>query len=127
LRLLATLKLDPAKSSMIALFIESYLKLSDDENRVYEREMAKLTPEEKVATMETMTSWERKGHTEGLKDGKEALLERLLKHRFGSVPPQAITSMERLSPDQLDDLGEALLDFASLADLDTWLVRNSPS
>jgi len=128
LRLLATLKLDPAKSTLIALFIESYLKLTEDENRLYERELAKLTPEEKAATMETMTSWEKKGLEQGLREGKregkEDLLARMLKRRFGSVPPQAITAMEQLSPDQLNDLGEALFDFVSLADLDTWLMRN---
>ncbi|MGI4790531.1 MAG: DUF4351 domain-containing protein [Janthinobacterium lividum] len=32
--------------------------------------------------------------------------------------------LSHLSPDQLDDLGEALLDFSSLTDLEQWLSRH---
>lgn len=122
LRLLATLKFDPAKSRLIALFIESYLKLTDEENRRYEREPEKLLPEEKVATMELMTSWEKKG----AHHGKEELIVRLINRRFGSVSSEVRNGLDKLSADQLDALGEALLDFRTITDLQRWLERTNP-
>ena len=124
LRLLATLRLDPAKSELIGGFIESYLKLTDDESRRYERELAELAPEEKEVTMEPWTSWGREGKKVGLHEGKETLLVRMMNRRFGSVSPQIVERLDQLSSDQLDELGEALLDFASLADLESWLSRH---
>ena len=44
LRLLATLKLDPARSKLIGGFLDAYLKLSAEETKQYEREFAKLAP-----------------------------------------------------------------------------------
>src|SRR5579872_2067863 len=122
LRLLATLKLDPARSRLIGGFIESYLKLTDEENRRYEREFAKLAPEEKEATMELMTSWERKG----MHEGKEELLLRMLEHRFGELSAVVEQQLDRLTPKQMDDLGVALFDFTTPADLENWLARHSP-
>ncbi len=37
LRLLASLKLDPARATLIGVFIESYLKLTAQEMKQYER------------------------------------------------------------------------------------------
>ena len=83
--------------------------------------------------MEIMTSWERKGRaegitqglTQGITQGKEALVERLLRRRLGSVPADAAARVGRLSAEELDDLGEALLDFSSPADLERWLARRT--
>jgi|SRR5579872_3735564 len=122
LRLLATLRLDPARSKLIGGFIESYLKLTDEENRRYERAFAKLAPEEKEATMELMTSWERKG----MHEGKEELLLRMLEHRFGELSAVVEQQLDRLTPKQMDDLGVALFDFTTPADLENWLARHSP-
>lgn len=56
LRLLATLRLDPARSRLIGGFIETYLQMTATEMKQYEREFAKLTPTEKEGVMELMTS-----------------------------------------------------------------------
>lgn len=50
LRLLATLRLDPARTTLIGVFIESYLHLSAQELTQYERELARFAPEVRKAT-----------------------------------------------------------------------------
>jgi hypothetical protein len=47
---------------------------------------------------------------------------RLLSKRFGKIGDRRIQVINSLTLEQLDDLGEALLDFGELADLDNWLT-----
>jgi hypothetical protein len=49
------------------------------------------------------------------------LLIRQLSRRFGKINDRRIQIINSLTLEQLDDLGEALLDFGELADLDNWL------
>lgn len=122
MRLLATLRLDPARAQLIAGFIENYLRLTAEEMRQYEREMAKLAPEEREATMVQWTAIGREAEHRG----KETLVARQIRRRFGSVSDEVMEQLDRLSTEQLDDLGEALFDFTSVADLENWLVRHHP-
>jgi len=140
LRLLASLKLDPARARLIGVFVDSYLELSAAEMARYERTLSGLAPAEREETMELMTSWERdgltrgmaegitqgitEGITQGITEGKEALVVRLLRRRLGAVPEGAEVRLGLLSADQLDDLGEALLDFTTVSDLEQWLARH---
>ena len=124
LRLLAGLKLDPARTTLIGGFIDSYLRLTAQELKQYERELARFTPAEREATMEIVTSWQLQGRAEGRAEGKETLVLRLLRRRLGAVPADAAARLNHLSPEQLDDLGEALLDFGTVADLEQWLSRH---
>lgn len=58
LRLLATLKLDPAKTRLISGFIDTYLKLSVDEESQFQEEIGTLaSEEEREEIMEIVTSW----------------------------------------------------------------------
>lgn len=141
LRLLASLRLDPARATLIGVFIESYLSLTAQEMRRYEREIAGFTPAERNETMEMITSWQQEGRTQGVTEGrtqgimegrtqgmaqgKEALVVRQLRRRLGSVPAEVTAWLSSLSADQLDDLGEALLDFGTAADLEQWLARQA--
>ncbi len=61
LRLMVTLKLDPAKSRLISKFVDTYLRLNDQEERTFQSEIAKLEPQQKEIIMYTLTSWEEKG------------------------------------------------------------------
>ncbi|WP_414571564.1 Rpn family recombination-promoting nuclease/putative transposase [Nostoc sp. CCY 9925] len=62
---------------------------------------------------------------EGRKEGREAearsLIVRQLIRRVGELPQQVRERIETLSLEQLENLGEALLDFTSMADLQAWL------
>jgi predicted transposase YdaD len=61
------------------------------------------------------------GRQEGEQLGKANLILRLLDRRFGEVTPDRIDTVRGLSIPQLESLGEALLDFQGIEDLDVWL------
>jgi predicted transposase/invertase (TIGR01784 family) len=50
---------------------------------------------------------------------------RLLNRRLGSIEPGIQTQLQALSTAELEELGEALLDFTCLEDLTTWLQTHS--
>ena len=127
LRLLATLKLDPSRSELIGGFVELYLKLSAEENRQFERERAKLMPEVEETNMTMWTSWGREGYAKGEQEGKEGLVARQLSRRFGSLSSEGMARLNRMPADLLDELGVALFDFASLADVENWLREHDAS
>lgn len=58
---------------------------------------------------------------EGRIEGERSLIFRLLQRRVGELPQNIRESIETLSLEKLENLGEALLDFTSLADLQVWL------
>jgi predicted transposase/invertase (TIGR01784 family) len=63
LRLMATLRLDPAKSRLISKFVDTYLRLSVEEEGRFQVELDRLDVGQKEVevVMQTMTSWEEKG------------------------------------------------------------------
>jgi len=63
----------------------------------------------------------QEGRQEGRQEGEIRLLIRQLSRRFGKISDRRIQIINSLTLEQLDDLGEALLDFGELADLDNWL------
>ncbi len=56
--------------------------------------------------------------------GEARMVLRLLNSRFGAVEDRSADRIRQLNVSQLENLGEALLDFTSLADLETWLSHN---
>jgi predicted transposase/invertase (TIGR01784 family) len=67
------------------------------------------------------------GRQEGRQEGERSLVLRLLTRRVGAVPTQLSVQIEALPLEQLEALGEALLDFRAIADLETWLQADSES
>jgi hypothetical protein len=65
------------------------------------------------------------GIERGIEQGERSLILRLLTRKFGELPDSLQSPMDRLTLSQLENLGEALLDFATLTDLETWLAQNS--
>ena len=64
----------------------------------------------------------QEGRQEGLLEGESTLIVRQLSKRFGSLSTEVVAQIRGLAAPQLENLGEALLDFRSLADLDGWLA-----
>jgi len=58
---------------------------------------------------------------EGKEEGKEDLIIKLLKRRIGEINPSVIEQVKALDIDSLDGLGEALLDFSTIYNLEKWL------
>ncbi|BAZ03714.1 DUF4351 domain-containing protein [Calothrix sp. NIES-3974] len=75
--------------------------------------------------MEIVTSWQRQGRIEGRIEGKREMVLRQLNRRVGTLTPQLQERIQRLSVSQLEDLGEALLDFNAIADLENWLATHT--
>jgi predicted transposase/invertase (TIGR01784 family) len=68
--------------------------------------------------------WKEEGRQEGLQEGRQegrSLILRQLNRRVGSIPDVLLSQIQVLSLEQLEALGEALLDFSVLADLESWL------
>ena len=67
------------------------------------------------------------GLQEGLQEGRteegRSFVLRLLNRRVGTIAPELKVKIEALTIVQLEDLGEALLDFATIADLEAWLAQ----
>ncbi|WP_413171105.1 Rpn family recombination-promoting nuclease/putative transposase [Anabaena azotica] len=65
----------------------------------------------------------QEGRQEGLKESALNLVMRLLNKRFGELSEEAKNNIAQLSLSNLENLGEALLDFTSLQDLQSWLSQ----
>ena len=61
------------------------------------------------------------GREEGRQNGEMILLIRQLSKRFGKLKDIYIENINSLNIEQLEKLGEALLDFTDINDLETWL------
>jgi len=58
-------------------------------------------------------------------EGEQRLIIRLLNRRVGEIDSLLIQKVQELTVEKLEELGEALLDFTSVTDLETWLEHNS--
>ncbi|MGI0493963.1 DUF4351 domain-containing protein [Alkalinema pantanalense CENA528] len=86
------------------------------------RELQAYEEERKVPYI---SSVERIGYDRGLHEGEEkgqrSLILRLLSRKVGVIDEHTLDRINALSIDQLESLGEALLDFGSIDDLANWL------
>ena len=65
----------------------------------------------------------KKGLTKGLEEGNATLVLRQLRHRFGLEVDDHEARILGLRLEQLEQLGEDLLDFRDLEDLKRWLDK----
>jgi predicted transposase YdaD len=65
------------------------------------------------------------GEARGELIGEAKVIMRQLNRQMGSLPDLVSVQVQQLTLPQLEDLGDALLDFASLADVESWLSQNS--
>lgn len=63
------------------------------------------------------------GRQEGRQEGEQSLILRLLNRRIGDISSQMEAQIQSLPLEALEALGEALLDFTSLADLEGWFAN----
>lgn len=88
-RMIATLRLDPAKTRLIAVFMNSYLKLEPPEMIVYHQDMQNIAPEEREFILEIENEWTRMGKAEG----EARVVTKLLQRRFGIVPAEMVAAI----------------------------------
>ena len=130
--MLAGLRLNKAKMQLILGFVDTYLRLSAEENDQYVTEVEKLAQPEKESVMELEMSWREQALNEGLRQGMEqgvlqgvqrmaALVTHQIEKRLGSVPATQREKIAGLNADQIERLADALLDFQTIDQLDQWL------
>ncbi|OBQ33788.1 MAG: hypothetical protein AN485_17790 [Anabaena sp. MDT14b] len=73
---------------------------------------------------EVLEIGEKKGLQQGVQQGEANLTIRLLKRRCGNLTAIQEQKVRSLSISQLESLGEALLDFQNMSDLENWLQDN---
>ena len=136
LRLLITLRLNPAKMQLISGFIDTYLNLNPAEEIQFQEEISTFSETVQEGVMQITTSWMRQGIEQGIERGIEQGIEqgiergierektfilRQLKRKLGEINPLLETKVMQLSIDDVEALGEALFDFSAIEDLIDWL------
>ncbi len=124
LQLLASLGLNPAQVQLISGFIDTYLKLNAQETALFVEQLASIEQRQQEGVMQIVTSWMEQGIEQGKKQEAVALILRQLNRRVGMLTPQQQERIQNLSTTELEDLGEALLDFTSARDLEVWFDSN---
>jgi predicted transposase/invertase (TIGR01784 family) len=87
-----------------------------------QREIYEMEVEARMVDALQIKTAEERGMQLGIQRERN-LIVRLMTRHIGQVPPVIATRVETLTPDQLDDLGGALLDLNSYADVEAWLSR----
>ncbi|MFM6350193.1 MAG: DUF4351 domain-containing protein, partial [Dolichospermum sp.] len=64
------------------------------------------------------------GEKQGVQQGEANLTIRLLKCRCGNLTPVQEEKVRLLTIPELESLGEALLDFQNMSDLESWLKEH---
>ncbi len=93
---------------------KSALPKRTQEERKFIMRLAPLYEQDREAAIQ-------QGEAIGLQKEASKLVLRQLKRRFGELPPHITETIQKLSVEKLEDLGEALLDFNIQADLINWL------
>lgn len=82
---------------------------------------------ESVINQDILQRGQQQGLQQGQQQGRQqealSLVIRLLNRRLGTIDSALIERVQRLTIEQLEGLGEALLDFADVADLLAWLEQ----
>jgi hypothetical protein len=89
-----------------------------------ERKVTYVTNAERFGFERGIQEGEQRGRQTGIQEGEQVLVLRLLTRRIGPISPPMEAQIRLLSLTQLEELGEALLDFSELAELENWLEQN---
>jgi hypothetical protein len=145
------LKLDPNKSYLLLNFVETYSKLTPEQEKEFETKLQHLNLSLKEEFMEVINPWVEKGIKQGRIDGEllglqkgesiglqkgeliglqkgklegeQKVILKLLQKRFGSVPAEVEDSIKKLNLEGLESFAEAIFDFANIDDVKVWLKK----
>lgn len=76
---------------------------------------------EEIEAMLGLNQQEPRAIREAKEEGERIIVLRQLNRRVGNIPDALLSKIQGLSVEQLEALGDALLDFSTLADLEEWL------
>lgn len=98
--------------------VERMLDITFEETRVYQEVR-------EDAIREGRQEGRQEGWQEGRQEEAASLVVRLLRKRFGELSEDIQSSVSALSVPLLEELGEALLDFSEITELQRWLSEHS--
>lgn len=119
LRLLTTLRLNPAKMQMISGFVDIYLRLTTFEEKIFRVQVQEAELKEREEVMEIVTSWQEQGRLEEA----HRIVQRLLTRKFGELPAKLSRKIAKMPQTQVEQLAEDLLDFPDRAALEAYLQQ----
>ena len=126
LRLLVTLRLDPARMQLISGFVDTYLKLNAEEEEAFKVEIGRTTPQEtKEDVMQIVTSWMQQGIEQGRQEGQVRIIRRLLHNQLGELSEDIERSLSLLTEQQIEQLTDDLPTIRSANSLSDWLSVHS--
>ncbi|QNP29932.1 DUF4351 domain-containing protein [Cylindrospermopsis curvispora] len=70
---------------------------------------------------EGLQEGELRGEQRGRQEGQRKIILLLLNHKFDGIELPVVERINRLSLEQLEAMGESLLDFKQISDLEAWL------
>jgi len=110
--------------SAVLTFLDQVLVLPEEIEARVEAELAKL---EGAIMPQLMSRWEAQALKIREQRGQQSLILAQLAELCGSLPEATAAQVHALSPEQLAELGRALLRFNALADLTAWLAAHAPA
>ncbi|WP_370497242.1 DUF4351 domain-containing protein [Trichodesmium erythraeum] len=118
------------KEIELALNIANKINMAPEELEIVERRAIALQDERgqiAYAEQEAEARGEARGEIQGGLSEAIAFVMGLLRKRFKDLPTAINNQIEYLPVEDLENLGEYLLDFNSLEDLETWLSARIPN
>jgi len=86
----------------------------------FQQEISTFIQPEQEGVMQITTSWMRYGLEQGLARERNLII-RLIKRKLGAIDVDIESRIMPLNIDDLERVGEALLDFSTVEDLTNWL------
>ena len=110
----------------IKTITEKLTDVAQDRAKVieFQQEISTFIQPEQEGVMQITTSWMRRGLEQGLEQGlarERNLIIRLIKRKLGAIDVALESRIMTLTIDDLERVGEALLDFSTVEDLTNWL------
>jgi Domain of unknown function (DUF4351) len=112
----------PYRNSLLNLLVSYRMELAAQQDA--ETDEQELVMQLSPLYLEQLEAAHLDGEQLGELNGRRDLVVRQLDRQVRGMPVEVVARVRSLSTEQLDLLGEALLDFESMSDLLTWLQDN---
>ena len=130
LRLLVTLKVDPAREQLISGFIDTYLQLNAEEKIAFDAVIEEVNPSVRGDVMKIVTSWQLEGRVEGRVEGREEgrqstirIVAKFLSSKLGQLPTEITRKISGLTLPQVEQLSDQIFAIQTVNMLDGWLNK----
>ncbi len=105
---------DPDKRAKYLEFIDTYAGLDEDERMRFERDYPKESKAMTGMIQRARDEGWQEGRQEGRHEGERAVLERLLRRRFGLLSPAVAERLRRASAGEIEAWADNVLDADTL-------------